>query len=319
MTPVPGGTRFRYDYVIPEPATAVDFVFNNGAGTWDNNGGADWHVAVSGASAPPHAIDGTLDPGLAPLASCAGSELYADYDGRWLYVAAPAVSQSATRDHFVFVARTDDPARAAPWAKAGTVAAYDLLLGNEDSNNWCGWFDAAGTVLASGVASAAGTALEGRVDLQTRWGTAPASVRVGFAAYASPDGGALQAQSPCGDGDGDVEGGERAIVYSSAVLAAPAPPRPAMAPVIRLLSRHPVSSRLRVLVETPAPGPLRVELVDLQGRAVALLYEGNATGPVSVETNLDRGAGERRVAPGVYFLRARTRQGETVRRVVIVS
>ena len=46
-------SRFTYTYAIPATATAVDFVFNNGAGTWDNNGGADWHVAVTGGAPPP--------------------------------------------------------------------------------------------------------------------------------------------------------------------------------------------------------------------------------------------------------------------------
>lgn len=33
-------------------ATQLDVVFNNGSGTWDNNGGADWHFAVSTNSTP---------------------------------------------------------------------------------------------------------------------------------------------------------------------------------------------------------------------------------------------------------------------------
>ena len=33
-------------------ATRLDVVFNNGSGTWDNNGGADWHIAVQPNSAP---------------------------------------------------------------------------------------------------------------------------------------------------------------------------------------------------------------------------------------------------------------------------
>lgn len=33
-------------------ATQLDVVFNNGSGTWDNNGGADWHIAVQTNSTP---------------------------------------------------------------------------------------------------------------------------------------------------------------------------------------------------------------------------------------------------------------------------
>ena len=32
---------------LPSTATELDFVFNNGAGTWDNNSGADWKLAVA--------------------------------------------------------------------------------------------------------------------------------------------------------------------------------------------------------------------------------------------------------------------------------
>src|SRR5439155_22828658 len=85
MTFDPDSSRWTYTYSIPGTATSVDFVFNNGAGTWDNNDGADWHVAVTGTQAPPHVVDGTLDAGLTPIASCGGRDFYADYDGRYLY------------------------------------------------------------------------------------------------------------------------------------------------------------------------------------------------------------------------------------------
>ena len=40
---------------IPSSTTQLDCVFNNGSGTWDNNGGADWHfsVATNGTPQPP--------------------------------------------------------------------------------------------------------------------------------------------------------------------------------------------------------------------------------------------------------------------------
>jgi len=36
----------------PVNATQLDVVFNNGSATWDNNGGADWHIAVQTNSTP---------------------------------------------------------------------------------------------------------------------------------------------------------------------------------------------------------------------------------------------------------------------------
>ena len=37
---------------VPGNATQLDAVFNNGSGAWDNNGGADWHIAVQTNSTP---------------------------------------------------------------------------------------------------------------------------------------------------------------------------------------------------------------------------------------------------------------------------
>jgi hypothetical protein len=44
-----------YAVTIPSNATQLDCVFNNGAGTWDNNSGADWHFLVSTTPQSPSA------------------------------------------------------------------------------------------------------------------------------------------------------------------------------------------------------------------------------------------------------------------------
>ncbi|MBI1292124.1 hypothetical protein GC173_12920 [bacterium] len=44
-----GNNRFSYTYTVPSGTTVLDFVFNNGAGTWDNNDSADWHINVASA------------------------------------------------------------------------------------------------------------------------------------------------------------------------------------------------------------------------------------------------------------------------------
>ena len=41
-----------YSTTITNIATQLDCVFNNGAGTWDNNGGQDWHFTVTNGSPP---------------------------------------------------------------------------------------------------------------------------------------------------------------------------------------------------------------------------------------------------------------------------
>jgi hypothetical protein len=56
-TAVPGvamtknGTNWQYTYTVPGNATIVRYVFNNNAGTWDNNGGGNWNIDVN--SQPP--------------------------------------------------------------------------------------------------------------------------------------------------------------------------------------------------------------------------------------------------------------------------
>ena len=43
---------WQYTATVPANATQLDCVFNNGAGTWDNNSGADWHFTVATNSNP---------------------------------------------------------------------------------------------------------------------------------------------------------------------------------------------------------------------------------------------------------------------------
>jgi Starch/carbohydrate-binding module (family 53) len=34
---------------VPNDASQINFVFNNGAGSWDNNNNANWNVSISGS------------------------------------------------------------------------------------------------------------------------------------------------------------------------------------------------------------------------------------------------------------------------------
>ncbi len=312
MTWNAGTQRFDYTYTIPSTATAVDFVFNNGSGTWDNNGGADWHVTVSGAQAPPHVIDGTLDAGLTPVATCGGRDLYADYDGHWLYLAAPKAASGL--DHFLFVARADSTRmRAAPWAKAGPAAAWDLFVANESTNNFVGWFDAAGNQPTAGLQKAAGTVLEAMIDVSLWFNPPPASLRVAFAGYGTADGGALSAQVPCGDANGALDPGERLVVSSSALVSAPAPAA-AKGPRIALASASPTRGAFRAAVDAKPGDALTVQVLDVRGAVVATLWNAPAAGPVSVSGDLrTHGA-----APGVYFVTARSGAARSSVRVVVL-
>lgn len=318
VTPDPAMTwnaasqRFDFAYRIPPSATSVDFAFHDGAGTWDNNGGADWHVPVSGGSGPSHVVDGVLDPGLTPIASCGGRDLYADYDGRWLYVAAPPAT---TNDHFVFVAHADSTRlRPAPWAKAGQAAAWNLFLAKESTNAFIGWFDAAGAQPTSGLQKAQGAVIEGLVDVAAWFDPPPSSLRVAFGAWGTADGGALAGQSPCGDANGSLDPAERATVLSALVTAASVR-TPAAGPRLRLVSASPTRDAFRAVVESEPGEHVTVQVLDVRGAVVATLHEGVAPGPLSLRGSLLEAGG---AAPGVYFVSARSGRGRSNARVVLL-
>ncbi len=314
MTRNPSTQRFEYTYAVPSHATSVDFVFTDGAGQWDNNGGADWHVAVSGASAPPAVLDGVLDAGVPAVASCGGRSLHADYDGRWLYLAVPPAG--AGLDHFVFVSHADSTRmRRAPWSKADSAAAWTLLLGQESSNGWSGWFRADGTPPGAGGVTASGSVLEARADLQSLLGTAPATVRVAFAAYGTADGGALAAQAPCGDGDARLEPSEGVMVASSATLSAPASGATPVRLSLALLSSNPSRGRLRARLDAPAGAEVVLELLDVRGGRVATLHEGVSPGRIEWSGTVPSG---RALGAGVYFLAARSGESRVSRRIVLL-
>src|SRR5207253_5884188 len=117
---------------VSQTATLLDVAINNGAGQWDNNSGADWHVSVTGSTPPPPqwVIDGALDADASLVAQNGASRLYAGVREGKLYVAASSAAGSAS-DHFILVAGSPGALRAAMWAKAGQVAAWTAFLGNE--------------------------------------------------------------------------------------------------------------------------------------------------------------------------------------------
>lgn len=51
MTRSAPGQPWTVTINVPNTATVLDLAFNNGSGSWDNNGGQDWHLAVT--TAPP--------------------------------------------------------------------------------------------------------------------------------------------------------------------------------------------------------------------------------------------------------------------------
>ncbi|MFM7809125.1 MAG: carbohydrate-binding protein, partial [Planctomycetota bacterium] len=85
MTKATAGT-WSCTVTVPMAATQLDVVFNDGASTWDNNGGQDWHFAVTGGVVP-WKMDGVLDAGAVPVSTTANRTLWAGLQGDTLYLA----------------------------------------------------------------------------------------------------------------------------------------------------------------------------------------------------------------------------------------
>jgi hypothetical protein len=159
----------------------------------------------------PFALDGTADSS-GYLQNSNAMTIYAAVRGGTLYLAtwSPGSSGGAN-DHFIFATDQLLPSASAvsPWAKAGMVAtaATKPFIGGESLSNYSGWFNAPAT--SKVVKSAAnGGQMEGTIDLAGAFGGVPSTIYVAAAAYATADGGALGAQGPTGNGDGNIDPGE---------------------------------------------------------------------------------------------------------------
>jgi hypothetical protein len=250
-----------------------------------------------GAGGAGFVMDGELDASAQALASSGALTLWAAYEEGVLYVAAPSVAATAGADHFILVSTgfAASPV-SAPWAKAGTVASRRFHLAQEDANFWRGWFDSLEAVRTDApFASATGTVLEGTLDLEALLGAAPAQVYLAFATYASPDGGALGAQAPAGNGNGNVESGEY-VAFALGTVGVPEEPPPAPA----LVRAYPNPARGEVVFDVAAAdGECEIVIFDPSGRIVRRLAA--SPGPRVWD---GRDAAGRPAAAGVYLARA---------------
>ncbi|MCK4660946.1 MAG: hypothetical protein KAV82_15605, partial [Phycisphaerae bacterium] len=213
MTWNTGDAVWEITVMVQSSATQLDMVFNDGADTWDNNGGADWHFDVVGGTPAedPWEMDGALDANATEIASNNGMVLYAGYEGGLLYVATWDAGEG--NDHFIFLAGVPGALQAAPWDKAGQVAGWGAFIGNENDSLWAGWFDNTATVQ---VATSDGSGyLEGTINLVEEFGTLPVEVHLAVAPYPTADGAGLlhEYQVPASiNSDGNVDAGEYALV-----------------------------------------------------------------------------------------------------------
>jgi hypothetical protein len=220
----------RWTATVPIVSTAVqfDFVFNDGSGTWDNNGGADWHYAVEGgAPIDGWELDGALDADATLVASNAAGtrRVWAGLKGTTLYVASEDAGEGD--DVFVFVAEVERALRAAPWAKAGEVAGWSAFLADENANDYEGWFNQLGNTIAGAgnpqaATAANGGVVEGTLDLAAYLGLVPERLRFAVGAFGDADGGPLRPllqAPPSLDGDGTIEANEFVVVELCAIRA----------------------------------------------------------------------------------------------------
>ena len=199
---------WRVTVPVPSDAMQLDLVFNDGQGTWDNNGGADWHFSVGGGgSGEDWVMDGVRDARAFNIVSNNGMTLWAGLDGDVLYVATDDAGEG--NDHFVYLAIIPGNMRDANWAKSGRIANWSAYLADENDNDYEAWYDATGdTDQATG---SNGGVLEGTIDLRGEFGAVPDAIYLAVGVYQTQDGGLLNSDlqlPPTGDDDGDIDANE---------------------------------------------------------------------------------------------------------------
>lgn len=157
-------------------------------------------------------MDGVRDHP-ARLLAANGLNLYASFDGRYLYLATEDAGEG--NDHFIFISTQPADPVSAPWAKSGQVGRWLAYLADENDGAFCAWFDAAGQPITNHLAARAATyfqnggRLEGVIDLGALLGPGfTSAIHVAAAPYGTADGGSLvaSAQVPAGNGDGNLLG-----------------------------------------------------------------------------------------------------------------
>ncbi len=250
-------------------------------------------------------MDGQLDAGAELAASGPNLSLYAAFDGTWLYLATQGVGATSSLDHFVLADLDPSGSRAAPWAKAGTVAGWDYLLANEDGNNWCGWFDASEAVFSSASAvKASGTYLESALDLAALYGSLPGlrahrgrGVRVAERRRALDPGARRRRRRQRG-----AAGVLRLAAHGHRRAGRPvrSPPLPT-APTLYQSSPNPARGSSTIRFFLPVRAEVTLSIYDVRGRLVRELARG-PFGAGEHEVVWDgRDAHGRRAAAGIYF------------------
>ena len=138
--------------------------------------------------------------------------LYAGYRDGWVYVATESSNTTpATNDHFIFIADEMPASQTGqPWAKAGTVGAFDAYLAREQSNNFVGWFNIQGSTVPDPQTNNA-QYLEGSFNLAEQLPGATTTLWIAHGDWGNNNGDPLSpaTQVPATlDGNGNIEAAE---------------------------------------------------------------------------------------------------------------
>ena len=210
-----------WDITVPvnPTATQLDLVFNDGAGTWDNNNGQDWHFDVTGTEPPVgFVMDGQLDAGAIEIAADGGLHLYMALEGNTLYLATDDAGEG--NDHFIYLALQPGDLTDANWDKDGQVATWSAYLADENDNDYEAWFDVEGS--SEAATGGNGGVLEGMINLVEEFGSLPTEIYLALGVYETNNGGLLNSalQLPgSANGDGNLDGVEYLLVQLSTTLA----------------------------------------------------------------------------------------------------
>ena len=310
-------------YIPPQPwGTVVEFALHAqdtfGNESWDNNNGNNYSYTVGYFV---FNMDGILDGNAELLSQNGDMHLWALFAPLQdvLYVATESAGDGTPgfqNDHFIFISTDPDSMVPAPWAKSGMVGRYNLLLADENDNNWAGWYTGDGTYLTDttivhwAASPWQGGVLEGTVNLSEFFGFVPEILYIAVGSYETWDNGTLQWQVPPPSiPDGNIEPQE----YLQYHVPLSVTEEHKHFGTVRVIGPYPnpVSSilNLRVLPSNIIE-KIRISIYSVDGRLVFHSLSQPDGGKVSLPLKLKN---------GVYFLKVKAGGKESFKKFVVIK
>jgi len=289
----------------------INFVIRFNDNTWNNNNGQDFKITLSGGSGgtTDYIMDGNLDESANVVSSNNNVSLYSDWNGTELYIATQSAS-SLGKDAFIFITDTLTNLITAPWGKSGKVISWDAYLANESTNNYVGWYDNSGN-----VAKAAGTFLEGTINLAQEFGNLPTNLYLAVGNYSTTDGGALTNQVPSGNGNGDIESSEF-IRYDYLINDVENEQNIVTEYSLEQNYPNPFNPTTKIKYSIPFnnSGKTKLEIYDILGNKIkTLVDEYKQAGTYSIEFNASN------LASGVYFYKLTAGQFTSTKKLLLLK